>query len=288
MGGIKVVFDKTRGDNYTRGKKRMRGGDIIRGSEVKKWNALYGSSAVINTSYDFVNNVLGAASGTATNFRPQEIVWPSQGASASQRVGNRINFKALRLKGWITLAPDQLKQIRWRLVLCRLDLPAGTVTFDANAYLSQFINADTNVPTSFDQTRLNTFTRHNFYKKFKNVENDDFKCKVLASGCLPPTNEYKKMHIYLSGTVAGQGAQLTTGTINPAYITNLHTENCGYLPIDVTVAINDTIDVAVGNRRYFLVLEADCGFGWTNEGSASGTEIGLLLNFFARGYFTDP
>lgn len=286
MGGHKVVFDKQAGSCYTKGKKRMRGGDVIRGSEVKKWNALHGSGASINQSYDFVNNVLGRSSGTATNFYPQEIVWPTQGTGMANRIGNRINFKALRLKGWITLAPDQLKQIRWRLVLCRLELPVGSVTFDANAYLSQFVNSDNNVPTTFDQARLNTFTRHNFYKKFKNVENTDFKSKVIASGCLPPTNEYKKVFIHFSGTVSGSTAMLQTS--NDSFISGLHTENVGYIPIDVTVAINDTVDIAVGTRRYFLVLEADVGYGWSNQGSPAANEIGLLLNFFARGYFTDP
>lgn len=286
MGGIKVVFDKQAGACYTKGKKRMRGGDIIRGSEVKKWNALSGSSSLPSASYDFVNNVLGRTTGTATNFYPQEILWPTQGSGMNNRIGNRINFKALRLKGWITLAPDQLKQIRWRLVLCRLDIPAATVTFDAAAYLSEFINSDNNVPTTFNVTTLNTFCRHNFYKKFKNVENRDFKCKVIASGCLPPTNQYKKLYLSLTGTVGGSTSVLTS--TSESHITDLHTENVGYIPIDVTVAINDTIDVALGTRHYYLVLEADCGFGWTNQGTASGSEIGLLLNFYARGYFTDP
>lgn len=285
MGGIKIVFDKQAGACYTKGKKRMRGGDIIRGPEVKKWNALLGSTATPPTSYDFVNNVIGRSSGTATNFYPQDILWPSVGTGANQRIGNRIDFKALRLKGWITLAADQLNQIRWRLVLCRLDIPAGSVTFNANNYLSQFVNSDTNVPTTFDQTRINTFCRHNFYKKFKNVENKDFKCKVIASGCLPPTNEYKKLFLGLTGTVGGSTSVLTS--TSESHITNVHTENCGYIPIDVTVVINDTIDCAVGNRHYYLVLEADHGFGWTNQGTASGSEIGLLLNFYARGYYTD-
>lgn len=283
MGGRKVVFDKQAGVCYTKGKKRMRGGEIIRGAEVKKWNALTGNNTY--TSYDFVNNVLGRTGGTATNFYPEEIKWPSPGTAEGFRIGNRIDFRALRLKGWLTLAPDQLKQIRWRLCLCRIDMPPSTFDFDAHAYLTQFSNADTSVPTTFDQSRLNSFCRHNFYKKFKNVDNDSFKWKVLASGCLPPTNEHKKVFLHMAGTVSGSTAVLQTSSDD--YITNLHTENCGYIPLDVTVAINDTIDCSAGCRRYFLVFEADCGFGWTAYGAADQSEIGVMLNFYARGYYTD-
>lgn len=283
MGGHKVVFDKTAGVCYTKGKKRMRGGEIIRGAEVKKWNALYGNNTY--DSYDFVNNLFGRHNGTGTNFYPQEIKWPVAGTQQGSRIGARIDFRALRLKGWITLAPDQVKQIRWRLCLCRIDMPPSTFDFDSHAYLTQFSNADTTVPTTFDQTRLNSFCRHNFYKKFKNVDNDSFKWKVLASGCLPPTNQYRKLFLHLSGTVNGSTAMLQTSS--DSFTSDIHTENAGYIPIDVTVAINDTVDCIGGCRRYFVVLEADCGFGWTNQGAADQSEIGVLLNFYARGYYTD-
>lgn len=285
MGGSKVVFDKQAGFNYTKGKKRMRG-EIVKGSEVKKWNALYGSSATVNLSYDFVNVLTGYQVGVATAWRPQAIQWPAQGTSLAHRIGNKINFLGIRFKGWITLAPDQLKQIRWRLVLCRLDIPRGNLDFTTVAYLSQFQNADTNVPSSFNVDTFETFCRHNFYKKFKDPTNKDFKMKVIASGCLPATNVYQKMTINMDGSIAGQAAILTTGT-RSNYITGLHSGNVGYLPLDVSVAINDTIDCFTNLRQYYVVLEADCGYGWTDQGSASDTQVGLLMNFMSRGYFTD-
>ena len=136
MGGSVVYFDKVRGANFTKGKKRMRG-DATSGPEVKKWNGFKGGAAY--TSVDFVNNVV-AGSGTFGSFSPARISWPASGAGQGFRVGNRINFLGMRLKGWITLAPDQLKQIRWRLVLVRLDTFVGDLTF--NAAVSEFVNCD--------------------------------------------------------------------------------------------------------------------------------------------------
>lgn len=283
MGGSVVYFDKVRGANFTKGKKRMRG-DPSSGPEIKKWNGFYGNAGM--TSIDFTNLVI-APSGSFANYQPCRISWPQVGATPGFRVGSKINFLGMRLKGWITLAADQLKQIRWRLLLCRLDLPAGSVNFDANAYLNQWVNADTSVPTSFDVSRYESFARHNFYKKFKDVANTNFKTKVLASGVLPATNLYNKLHIYLSGTIAGNNAQLTTGTVNPSYSMGLHSGNVGYLPIDVKVKINDNVDCTQDMRRYYVVLECDCGYGWTDSGQTSGTEAGMIVNIYSRCYYTD-
>ena len=103
-------------------------------------------------------------------------------------------MRAIRFKGWITLSPTQCAQIRWRMVLCRCDIPPGfTWTMDQQRYLRQFTNSDSTIPSStFDQAAWTTWSRHNFYKKFKNVANKDFKAKVIASGVLPPTMSYKR------------------------------------------------------------------------------------------------
>lgn len=283
MGGSVVVFDKNSGVNFTRNKKRLRG-EIIKGPEVKKFNALTGTN--VYTSYDFCN-LIHAPSPTISAFQPVVFSWPNQGTGLAQRVGNRITFLGFRLKGWLTLSATQLKMIRWRFVLVRLDMPTGSVTFDTEAYLSQFLNSSTSVPgTAFDQEAYETFSRHNFYKKFKDVDNKSFTTKVLASGTLPATNEYKKMYISLTGTVSGSNAVLATA-INPSYVMGAHSGNMGYIPIDVKVKLNDTIDCASNNRRYYLVFEADCGYGWTDAGGASASYVGVIANVYARGYFTD-
>ena len=286
MGGSVVYFDKERGANYTKGKKRMRG-DYSSSPEIKKWNGFLGNAGM--TSVDFVNNVI-PGSGTFGNFQPCRIQWPQVGASPGFRIGNRIKFLGFRLKGWITLAADQLKQIRWRIVLVRLDLPAGNLTFDAAAYLSQWVNPDASVPTTWNHERWESYCRHNFYKKFKDVSNTSFKTKVLASGVLPPTITYSKMYFNLSGTIANSNALLTTGSgpgSTPSYIMGVHSGNSGYLPIDVKVKLNDNVDCQTDMRRYFVVLESDCGYGWTNEGAASSNQTGMIVNMYSRCYFTD-
>ena len=284
MGGSVVVFDKNAGVNYTRNKKRLRG-EIIKGPEVKKFNCLAGTS--VYTSYDFCN-LLHAPSPTISAYTPVAFSWPSMGTGSAQRIGNRITFLGFRLKGWITLSATQLKMIRWRFVLVRLDMPTGTVTFDAEAYLSQFLNSSSVVPsTSFNQELYETFTRHNFYKKFKDVDNKSFRTKVLATGCLPATNAYNRMNLTLTGTIAGQSAVIGSNSGDPSWVMAVHSGNMGYIPIDVKVKLNDTIDCASNNRRYFLVFESDCGYGWTDSGGPSKDYVGVIANVYARGYYID-
>lgn len=284
MGSSAVVFDKKAGVNFTRNKKRMRG-EIIRGPEVKKWNCFSGTDTY--TSYDFCN-LLHAPNPYISAFSPFQMVWPSMGTGSANRIGKRITFLGFRLKGWITLSATQLKQIRWRIVLARLDMPAGTLSFDASGYLSQFNNASSNVPgTTFNQESYETFARHNFYKKFKDVDNKNFKTKVLVSGTLPATNEYKKLNIDMSGTISGQNCVFGTSSVSPSYVMGLHSGNMGYIPIDVKVKLNDTVDCAQNMRRYFMVFEADCGYGWTEVGGPSGNYVGVIANVYCRGYFTD-
>lgn len=284
MGGKKVVFDKQAGYNFVKGKKRMRGGVKDVGPEVKKYNCWYGSGNQL-VSMDFVNNLTGGSAGTTVSYSPRAISWPTVGTAGDQRIGNRIYFRAIRLKGWITVAPDQLMAIRWRMVLCRMDIPTGAYTMNATNYLSQFVNSDVNVPTVWNQEAWASFSRHNFYKKFKNVENKDFKAKVIAGGVLPPTNTYSKLSFGLSGTIGNQTTTLSTSSTS--YTIGMHSSNYGYLPLDVTVAINDNVDCSANLRRYFVVFETDVGYGWTDAGAASASEVGMLVNCFCRGYFTD-
>lgn len=284
MGGSVVYFDKTSGANYTRGRKRMRG-DSNNAPEVKKWNGLMGNIGV--SSIDFTNMV-SAPSGSVGVYQPARIAWPPAGSTADgYRIGSKITFLGIRFKGWVTLAADQLKQIRWRLLLVRLDLPAGNMNFDAAAYLSQFKNSDSSVPTSWDASRFESWGRHNFYKKFKDVANTSFKTRVIASGVLPPTNEYKKMHIALAGTTGQNQTYLQTRADNVSYVMGVHSGNIGYLPIDIKVKLNDTVDCVQDMRRYYVVLETDCAYGWTDEGVPSATEAGMIINMYSRCYFTD-
>lgn len=284
MGGSVVVFDKSSGANFTRGKKRMRG-DIIKGPEIKKYNCLAGSNNY--TAYDFTNLIRSPAP-TVSAFAPLIFSWPNLGSSVAQRIGNRINLLGFRMKGWLTLSATQLKMIRWRFVLVRLDMPTGNLNFDQAAYLSQWLNSSPEVPsTTFNQEEYESFSRHNFYKKFRDVDNKSFKTKVIASGTLPATTEYNKLHIALAGTTGQNATYLQSRADNVSYVMGLQSGNMGYIPIDVTVKLNDTVDCTTNNRRYYLVFEADCGYGWTEEGVPSKDHVGVIANVYCRGYYTD-
>lgn len=284
MGGSVIVFDKDSGANFVKGRKRMRG-QPNSGPEIKKWNCISNTNSY--TSYDFVNNIT-SGTGVYTNFSPVRLQWPPVGDVTGQRVGSRINFLGLRIKGWITLAANQLKQIRWRLVLARWDQAFDTgQLYNAPAYLKQFCNSDSNVPQAFDVSRYESYCRHNFYKKFKDVANKSFKTKVLASGVLPATTTYSKMTLNLTGTVSGSAATLNSNSLTPSYVLGMHSGNIGYLPFDVKVRINDNVDCQQDLRRYFLVLECDCGYGWADDGAATSGSPGMILNIYTRGYYTD-
>lgn len=283
MGGSLVYFDKSKGANFTKGRKRMRG-EIDNSPEVKKWNCFL-QNATFN-AVDFTNMLI-PPSGSFGSFQPARLQWPNAGSTDGFRIGSNITFLGFRLKGWITLTAHQLKQIRWRLVLCRVDIPTGSLNFDATSYLTQFRNSDTAVPSAWSKERFESFSRHNFYKKFKDVSNSSFKTKVIASGVLPPTNDYRKMYLSFIGVINGANANLVSNPSANSYSMAVHSGNVGYLPIDIKVKLNDTVNCVQDLRRYFIVLETDCGYGWTDEGEAVGTESAMLLNVYCRGYFTD-
>lgn len=285
MGGQKVSFDRNAGACYSKGKKRLRG-EIVRGPEIKKWNAFMGSGNSIS-SIDFINTLTGAGANTANSYVPQQIVYPVAGNSDSYRVGSRINLLGIRFKGWIAVASDLIMQIRWRLNLVRVDIPDESFIFSRTTYLQQFTNSDISVPGSFDILTYGTFSRHNFYKKFKDVNNKSFRCKTIASGVVPATNDYRRIRLTLLGSIAGQTASLNTTTQNPSYVGTVRSEPAGYIPIDVSVKLNDTVDCVSNLRRYYIVLETDVGYGWDSDGTATGSDAALVLNMYARGYYTD-
>lgn len=286
-----VVFSKDSGYNRTKGVKRLRGERGKIGPEVKKYNAFQTDAVAqaLLTSHDFVNNLTSSSTTVHTNYYPVVLNWPTIGSTDYQRVGSRINFRAIRFKGWITLSPTQAIQVRWRMVLFRLEVPVGaSLGLDPSTYLSQYENADINVPTNLqDYDGVASWCRHNFYKKFKNVDNKDFKAKVIASGVLPSTANVKKLQFTLTGNVAGNASTLYTSTAASNAIIKKHANNYGYLPFDVTVKINDNVDCDKGLRRYFLVFECDNGYGFSDSVAPLSVQSSILVNCYARAYFTD-
>lgn len=286
-----VLFSKDSGYNSVKGVKRLRGGIGKLGPEVKKYNA-FGTDAVsqaVLSSHDFVNTIYGGNSSVSPNYYPLVLNWPTIGSGEFQRVGSRINLRAIRFKGWITLSSTQATQVRWRMVLFRLEVPVGAdLQIDQVTYLSQYSNADIVVPsTSFDSDTYASFARHNFYKKFKNVDNKDFKAKVFASGVLPATSNCKRMTFNLTGNMGSNQMNLTTASSSTNVIVKKQENNFGYIPLDVSVKINDNVDCDKGLRRYFVCFECDCGYGYSDWMAPLQSRPSMLVNCYARAYFTE-
>lgn len=286
-----VLFSKDSGYNSVKGVKRLRGGKSKLGPEVKKYNA-FGTDALTQstlTSHDFVNTIYGGTPTVSPNYYPLVLNWPTIGSGEFQRVGSRINLRAIRFKGWITLSSTQATQVRWRMVLFRLEVPVGAdLDVDQVTYLSQYSNADIVVPSSsFDSDLYASFARHNFYKKFKNVDNKDFKAKVIASGVLPSSANVKKLQFSLLGNMGQQQIGLSTASQTTNVIVKKHENNFGYLPLDVSVKINDNVDCDKGLRRYFVCFECDCGYGFSDWLAPLQSKPSMLVNCYARAYFTE-
>lgn len=287
-----IVFNKQAGVNRVRGVKRFRGDKGKPGPEIKKYNCLASEELAQTTltSYDFVNNIRPSASDLNPAYLPVAINWPLDGSRPEQRIGSRITLNAIRFKGWVSPHSMQVVQIRWRLILFRIDgLPGATFNMDQAGYIQQWSNGDDTLPgATFNLQTYGSYCRHNFYKKFKNVDNKDFKAKVIAQGCLPPQADYKRLQLQLTGTIAGNQAVMSTvNAANPSFLISPGQENFGYMPIDVTVKINDTVDCEKNLRRYFVVLESDVGYGWSTAGAPQNGSAGMVINMYARAYFTD-
>lgn len=285
--GKKIAFTTDDATGVSKGVKRLRG-DSRNKPEVKRYNPF--NVTTLAQSFDFYNISASTIPSANPAFMPFPLLYPNTGDGPMNRIGARIYLKYLRIKGFINMMNRMVCPVRWRLCLVRVDFNVDVVvTINQNWYLNHFLFVDTTAMTTASSVQeVLSWSRHNFYKKVKDVNDQTFKRKVIASGFFPALNN----HITLEGQLAGTlGNQALTATFEQSGYNSSHAQGiAGYVPLDVTVKLFDNVDCARNLRRYYLVFEADNCVGYDSD---LNSEVGRLasatvhVNAQALAYFTD-
>lgn len=285
--GKKISFTTDEATGFSKGSKRLRG-DSSRKVEVKRYNPF--SIGELARSLE-IWNVNGAnIDGTIGVYMPVPLIYPNTGTTSLNRIGAKIFMKYLRLKGYFTLMNRMVCPIRWRLCLVRVDFNSDVqVTINQSWYLGHFLFSDTTVQTQNSSVEnALSWSRHNFYKKVKDVNDDTFKRKVIASGFFPAVNT----HMNYDGQFAGtSGDKAMSGAVSfKGYNGLAAVDQLGFIPVDVTVKLFDGVDCSRNLRRYYLVLETDNCIGYDDDLTPTTWHLAssvLRLSVQGLVYFTD-
>lgn len=278
-----ILFNSSSGRNYTKKRKRMPGTDMTLKPEMKVYDGLNPSSnADVFTERIWCN--LGAAGDYPDNvsfsWNPFMIAPPFNGNGVNQKVGKNYVLRFLKFKGFISVRKRCPMPISWRLVLFRYtDADGGTIT--RSGYLGYFSKKNTVIPSEPDlASKWQAWSAYNFYMKVLRSDiSNEFRRKVIASGTLPA------------------GSQMFGFDSSPIKYVTTPREIGGtdalYVPVDVSVQVNDLIDPDV--CRYGFVLETDnaCGYeASTTPSNADRTmnysDRAFDLQIFCKVYFQDP
>lgn len=261
-----VSFSVTDGGVVGKARKRLRG-DNNRKPEVKKCDfAGQTSYPIWECVCNYKHNVPTAQqlSQFLYNHCPRQISYPGQGVGSAAYVGASIFLKFFRLKGYLYSKPNNPVQVRWRLCLIRIDWSGldNPVFATAADYLGLYKPTsvlNTSGMSSFDTTVSGAAL--NYYCKQKDVEEwTGLRRVVIASGVLPPSTQYHQITGQVTLPSNQADSYNLSSTNNIGYAENAGYR--GYTPIDVKVTLNDRINVAKNNVRYYLVFESDCGIAY--------------------------
>lgn len=285
--GKTISFTTDEASGVAKGTKRLRG-DGRQKTEIKKYNPFNvaypeRSINIYNTNYSTLNDAFPV-------FSPIPLYYPTVGDASIQRIGNKIYMKYIRFKGYFELLNRMVCPVRWRLCLMRVDFNTDVqVTITQNWYLGHFLFCDTTVQNStVGVDAALSWSRHNFYKKVKDVNDKTFKRKVIASGFFPAVNNHMNYEGQFVGTM-GDAPMSGTFDFN-GFNASHHGGFVGYVPVDVTVKLYDNVDCNRNLRRYYLIFETDNCIGYDADltpmtGSLAGSVVRLSLH--ALTYFTD-
>lgn len=291
----KIIFGGNSGAYVTKKRKRMPGTDSSRKPELKTWDPLNpNSSKDVYVQYNLLNNASlatgeGLPAYTQCSWQPVLLNMPNVGTGPVQRVGDRILWKFLKIKGYVMCCRNLQQPINWRLILFRVEKDFQSDSVTRTWYLNHYKMAiTTNVTTAANSV---PFCQQNYYIKINDPDqNLGWKRKVIASGSCPVTSNIYSADLILRD----QG----TGYDSYPYFGNnvVANGNVGMtFPIDVTININDNVEQ--NTIAYYLLLEVDCGHGWQHAASgepSTGDSRTLsvqynpmFLNFICKGYFYD-
>lgn len=275
-------------------RKSVKSRGIKRGPEIKQKDFFTATQA--NDAWAIVPFAEDLEHRTTRPFKLIEMSWPSVGTYYYNRVGNKINMRWIRFKGYACVYDRLISNCRLKFYLVRC---YGRSVADAN-FGDLFKNWET---VNYDVTNVWTIMnhmRHNYYKAIVDIDkvgrNKGIVISKLGEIKLNASSHSMNARIMPAHTenttgTTGQGTNETTSVPQVPMGKSFEFESVDNIPIDLKISLYETIDCTVDH--YYLYIMEDYPYT-TNNTVKQGTfypqptkDSGFELNFFGRYYYTD-
>lgn len=268
-------------------RKTVKSKGIQRRPEVKQKNAFdntlgYEATAIVPFVHD-------DGIGAWRPFELKQIIWPVGGAGSFQRVGNKINCRWLRLKGYCAIYDRLISNCNLKFYLVRC-YGTNTTNLTFESCWSNWETVDYSIANLWT---LMNHMRHNYYKAClrpdKVGKDKGIVVSKLGELHLHPSSHAMNAKLVAAHTVVGTGpvGQSTTLTMPvPQHaIGNAYEyEAIDNIPFDMKISLYETVDCNVD--YYYLFVMQDYPYV-TDDQTKSGTAFpypakvsGYEVNFF--------
>lgn len=297
------MSSQDRSTSYGKKRARIGGTKLIKRPEVKKINMGFAADGTALTSISIGSSpVLQNLNRTQWPcWVPMSLQLPQQGTGAADRIGNKINLKWIKFKGYIRSFVNLPIPVHWRLVLYRTPFQITTTGYNNRIEILNFGELWENYEDAFS-SGIDSVTRwdrshHNFYKLVRKTDywrELGIYRTVLAKGIIAP-HQSRNMVNFTKTYQAGSSTGVNDGTTYNGTGTSFDKRNVSDY-VNARVVLNDTINCVQRSEYYNIVVETDGMFGMTYNSNTSTTidafsnawnDRTFELNFFIRGYFTD-
>lgn len=271
--------------------------------EIKKFDFFTGAEPYtgayhLHTSKEFIPmyQPISMSSDQIDAWRLVVMANPAEGAGPYNRVGSKFFLKYIKFKGHISICINIPFTIRYKLLLIKSDrVYTSADDFFRTNYLNfQPYGSDPTLDTAQD---IETFCRHNFYKMYKwstGMAENRTSVMTVSSGTLAPVD-----YVTRPNRTSTLGNNPSWSYNVPDLLrfggNNLSLNQLCYLPLNVSVQVNDNVEV--GTTNFYLLLMTDHGIGvaypeYTNSqlyyrASQLAANTTARFNFFGCCYFTD-
>ena len=258
------------------------------GAEVKQKNAFtneddYNAWAIVPFNYDTTIRA-------TRPFELTEIVMPSQGTARYQRIGNRINMRWLRMKGYLAVYDRLISNCRLKVYLVRTyGRSINQTGFQALWKNWENIGYD----ASIDMWALLNHMRHNYYKACLDIDKVGKEKGVVISkiGEMKIHASSHSMDAYHNGAHVIPVAEGEATVPEQVIVHPYEFESVDNVPFDIKISLHETIDCTTDH--YYLYFMQDYPYCTNNDMKAytsypqPSKVSGYELNFFTRYYYTD-
>lgn len=269
--------------------------------EIKKFDFFDGGPADqgsyrVHYARDFLPLLVPTTSplGSYGCYKLVQMTDPLQGSASYQRVGQKYFLKYIKFKGHIAIGLTLPFTLRYKLILIKSDW----VFNSSDDFFGKCFSNYQPLAAAATYEQIEFYCRHNFYKTYQwklGMSETRTSVMVVSSGSLSPADYISRPT--KSSTLGSSPSWTYTFPETVSFATaNSELQQISYLPLNVSVQVNDNVQVGV--THFYLMLMTDHGIGVAFPENVSGSQLFYRasndisktvarFNFFGCSYFTD-